>query len=207
MEAGLDAISEDQLSAPSGRELRRLRFIVTRKAIHIQHAWVVFVRDKQVYALGIGDDPKSRRIDRFTHGKGERHSFESRRALVPQENRMLAEEEEIGTLTFAPGVTTQPVNVTVNGDAKNEANETLTVNLNGPVNATIADGQGIGTIVNDDAVPTLSINDVAVAEGNAGTSAPAGEEKTVNPGRYPDLQVRAPSVVVAKPMMLSVAML
>ena len=39
-----------------------------------------------------------------------------------------------------------------------------------PTNATILDGQGIGTITNDDAAPTLSINDVAVAEGNAGTT-------------------------------------
>ncbi len=75
-----------------------------------------------------------------------------------------------GTLTFAPGVTTQPVSVTVNGDVKNEANETLTVNLSAPTNATISDSQGLGTITNDDAVPALSIDDVAVAEGNAGTT-------------------------------------
>ena len=75
-----------------------------------------------------------------------------------------------GTLTFAPGVTTQPVSVTVNGDVKDEPNETLLVNLSGPTNATILDGQGIGTITDDDAVPTLSIDDVAVAEGNAGTT-------------------------------------
>ncbi len=75
-----------------------------------------------------------------------------------------------GTLTFAPGVTTQPVNVTVNGDVKDEANETLLVNLSVPTNATILDSQGIGTITNDDGAPTLSINDVSVAEGNAGTA-------------------------------------
>ena len=76
-----------------------------------------------------------------------------------------------GTLTFAPGVTTQPVSVTVNGDVTNEADEIFIVDLSGPVNATISDSQGIGTISNDDAgVPTLSIDDVAVAEGNAGTT-------------------------------------
>ncbi len=75
-----------------------------------------------------------------------------------------------GILTFAPGVATQPVNVTVNGDVKNEADETLTVTLSGSVNAPIVYGQGTGTITNDDAVPALSINDVAVAEGNAGTA-------------------------------------
>ncbi len=75
-----------------------------------------------------------------------------------------------GTLTFAPGVTTQPVNVTVNGDVKAEPNETLLVNLSVPTNATILDSQGTGTITNDDGAPTLSIDDVSVAEGNTGTA-------------------------------------
>ena len=37
------------------------------------------------------------------------------------------------------------------------------------VNATASKGQGTGTITNDDAAPTLSITDVTIAEGNAGT--------------------------------------
>jgi Calx-beta domain/Divergent InlB B-repeat domain/PKD domain len=75
-----------------------------------------------------------------------------------------------GTVTFAPGQTTRPVSVTVNGDTKNEANETVLVNLSGAANATISDSQGVGTINNDDAVPALSINDVSVTEGNSGTT-------------------------------------
>lgn len=75
-----------------------------------------------------------------------------------------------GTLTFLPGITTQPINVTINGDLANEANETLLVNLSNATNATIGDNQGVGTINDDDALPTLLINDVAVTEGNAGTS-------------------------------------
>src|SRR5207249_3985573 len=70
-----------------------------------------------------------------------------------------------GTLTFAPGVTTQTLTVAVLGDTRNEANETFFVNLT-PSNATIADGQGQGTILNDDALPALSINNVTVTEGN-----------------------------------------
>ncbi len=58
----------------------------------------------------------------------------------------------------------------MNGDVKDEPNETLLVNLTVPANATILDGQGTGTITNDDGAPTLSIDDVAVAEGNAGTT-------------------------------------
>ena len=40
------------------------------------------------------------------------------------------------------------------------SNETFFVNLSSAVNATIADGQGVGTITDDDAPPTLSIDDV-----------------------------------------------
>src|SRR3989442_1050710 len=36
------------------------------------------------------------------------------------------------------------------------------------MNATISDGQGLGTITNDDAAPTLTINDVTANEGNLG---------------------------------------
>src|SRR5439155_1405462 len=73
-----------------------------------------------------------------------------------------------GTVTFVPGVTSQPVTVTVNGDTKFEPNETFFVNLSNPVNATISDNQGAGTIVNDDGQPTISISDVSQNEGNVG---------------------------------------
>ena len=55
-----------------------------------------------------------------------------------------------GTLTFAPGQTAQPLSVTVNGDTRFEANETFLVDLSNPQAAALADGQGLGTIVNDD---------------------------------------------------------
>ena len=73
-------------------------------------------------------------------------------------------------LTFAPGETIKTVTVLVNGDTVVEPNETFTVNLATPTNATIATAQGTGTIVNDDVVlPTLAINDVRVTEGDSGT--------------------------------------
>lgn len=73
-------------------------------------------------------------------------------------------------LSFAPGQTAKTVAVPVNGDTTYENDETFFVNLAGAVNASVADSQGQGTIVNDDAVPTLSINDVTVTEGNSGTT-------------------------------------
>ena len=53
-------------------------------------------------------------------------------------------------LTFNPGETTKTFNVVVAGDADVEADETFTVTLATPTNATLADGTGTGTIQNDD---------------------------------------------------------
>jgi hypothetical protein len=51
-----------------------------------------------------------------------------------------------GTLTFAPGVSTRALAVTVNGDAKPDADETFVVNLSSPTNAVIGGAQGVCTI-------------------------------------------------------------
>ncbi|MBW4648780.1 MAG: DUF4347 domain-containing protein [Kastovskya adunca ATA6-11-RM4] len=55
-----------------------------------------------------------------------------------------------GTLTFAPGVTSQIITVPIVGDNVDEANETFLVNLSNAVNANIADPQAVGTILDDD---------------------------------------------------------
>jgi hypothetical protein len=75
-----------------------------------------------------------------------------------------------GTLTFAPGTTTQSITVTINGDTTLEPDETFSVNLSSPVAATIADASAVGTILNDDDPPAISIGSVSVPEGNSGTS-------------------------------------
>lgn len=55
------------------------------------------------------------------------------------------------TLTFAPGETTRTFTVEVLADATREPDETLFVNLSGASsNAFVADGQGRGTILDDD---------------------------------------------------------
>src|SRR5439155_125188 len=86
-----------------------------------------------------------------------------------------------GTVTFAPGQTNRTLTVLVNGDTKFEPNESFLVNLAGATNATIADNQGIGTINNDDAAPSISINDVAVVEGNSGTASAVFTVSLSNP--------------------------
>src|SRR5205085_1778474 len=54
-----------------------------------------------------------------------------------------------GTLTFNPGVLTQTITVVVKGDTLDEVDETFVVNLSNPINATIGDDQGLGTIADD----------------------------------------------------------
>jgi len=52
-----------------------------------------------------------------------------------------------GIVTFAPGTTTAAIGVTILAHPRHEATETFTVNLTAATNAAIADGQGIGSII------------------------------------------------------------
>ena len=110
-----------------------------------------------------------------------------------------------GTLTFAAGKVKANIAVPVKGDVADEADETFTVNLSAPVNATLGDGAGTGTIRDDDpgSGVRLTVGDVTVYEGNSGTqtatftvslSGPAtsdvtvayatGDQTAVQPGDY-----------------------
>jgi len=81
-----------------------------------------------------------------------------------------------GTLTFAAGDTSKTVTVAITNDGIYEGSENFSLVLSNAANATIADGKGIGTIVDDgsgsggsnDDRPAFSIDDVTVNEG-AGT--------------------------------------
>ena len=79
-----------------------------------------------------------------------------------------------GVLTFAPGEVTKTVPVQAIGDALAEPDETFFLNLSNATGASISDRQAQGLIVDDDGgipLPTLSINDVALAaEGNGAAS-------------------------------------
>ncbi|GAA4424753.1 hypothetical protein GCM10023090_18690 [Acidovorax lacteus] len=91
--------------------------------------------------------------------------------------------------TIPAGSSTYTFTVLVNGDLLNEPNENFFVNVTNVVNAVVVDGQGVGTINNDDPLPSLSIDDVSVVEGNTGTvnavftvtlSAASGQTVSVN---------------------------
>ncbi len=77
----------------------------------------------------------------------------------------------LSPLSFSPGQTSKTVSVTVKGDALDELNETFKLLLSAPSNALITDGEGIGTITDDDTPPTISVNSPGVTEGNAAVPA------------------------------------
>jgi len=73
-----------------------------------------------------------------------------------------------GTVTFRPKDVSETITIPVLGDLISEDNKTFTVQLSNPVNATIGDSVGIGTILDNDSAPTLSISGASVNEGNSG---------------------------------------
>ena len=102
------------------------------------------------------------------------------------------------TVVFAPGQVSKAVDVLVQGDTRDEFDETYAVDVTNPVGATVADGTGLGTIVDDDAAPLVSIDDVSMTEGDAGTttatftvslSAPSGKPIAVDYASAPGTAV------------------
>ena len=76
-------------------------------------------------------------------------------------------EASSGSLSFAPGETSKTITVAITNDNLFEGNETFSVNLSNPDNATIVDAQGTGTIIDNDGVPTIgSVSNPNVTEGN-----------------------------------------
>ncbi len=72
-----------------------------------------------------------------------------------------------GTATFAPGTITKTVNVSVNGDALYEHDETVLMAISTPASATLGTANAAGTISNDDAQPSLSIGDAGATVSSA----------------------------------------
>ncbi len=76
-----------------------------------------------------------------------------------------------GTISFADGQISAVITINASGDTTFEPNETFTVTLSAPTGgAALGMATATGTIQNDDAPPAgeLSINDLTLAEGNAG---------------------------------------
>jgi CSLREA domain-containing protein len=89
-----------------------------------------------------------------------------------------------GQLTFQPSESQKTTAVTVCADTLTEGRETLLVDLSGSTNATIGDGQGQGTIADDDAagVLTFSAATAQIAE-NAGSVTLTVQRGGIGPAR------------------------
>ena len=74
-----------------------------------------------------------------------------------------------GTVTIPAGATSATATVAVNGDTAIESDESFDLVLSNPIDASIADGTGLGTITNDDE-PALALADASVTEGDDGTA-------------------------------------
>lgn len=91
-----------------------------------------------------------------------------------------------GTLTFAAGVMTQTIAVPILEDDYAENTQTFMLNLSGPINAVFDDSQGVGSILDNESTPCLSITNASAVE-TAGViafpvavSIPRDEAITVN---------------------------
>ncbi len=73
------------------------------------------------------------------------------------------------TLFFFLCETEKYIEVTILGDTVDELNETFLVQLSNPVEADLLNSEVVGTIVDDDGLPTLSITDDDLLEGNSGS--------------------------------------
>ena len=91
--------------------------------------------------------------------------------LMAQQQQELIIHQLRALLTFNAGDTSKTVNIPILADTIDEENETFTFTLSSALNATISSSSGVGTmtITDDDAAPTISINDVTAAE-NVGTT-------------------------------------
>jgi Calx-beta domain len=70
-----------------------------------------------------------------------------------------------GTVTLAPGATTASIAAPITDDERDEDTQTFAVRLDGADFATLADAEAAVTITDDDAPPSVSIDDVTRAEG------------------------------------------
>ena len=87
------------------------------------------------------------------------------------------------SFTIPGGFEARPIPIDIHHDDRYEGDETFTVTISNPVNATIADATATGTIIDNETEPTLSIADASATEGddmlfNVRLSGPSDEDVT-----------------------------
>jgi hypothetical protein len=91
--------------------------------------------------------PAAHLVVRRTHGwRGDGRATADGTAKVSRGDYTAAS----GPLTFTPGQTSKTITIKTKGDRKKEVNETFFLNLLSATGADFEDGQGVGTILNDD---------------------------------------------------------
>ena len=72
-----------------------------------------------------------------------------------------------GRASFAAGATTTTVSVPILGDTLDEVDETFTLQLSNPDSGiNLVDTSAVGTVLDDDPEPGISVADASVSEGN-----------------------------------------
>lgn len=90
-----------------------------------------------------------------------------------------------GQLSFVNGgALSQTVSVPVTRDDIDENDEGFVVDLGNAVNASLADAQGAGQILDDDAAPTPTVDSISVLEGNAGPVSAVFTVSLSNPSAF-----------------------
>ena len=72
-----------------------------------------------------------------------------------------------GTGTIAAGSLSTTIPIPVTTETQYEADETFSLAVYDPVNASIGDGSAVGLITNDDGPPVVSISDTSITEGGS----------------------------------------
>ena len=75
-------------------------------------------------------------------------------------------------VTFPAGTTRVTARLEIFADRLDEDDETFTVRLSSPINATLGADTGLVTILDNDPLPTLTVDDLIVTEGDAGIQRP-----------------------------------
>ena len=87
------------------------------------------------------------------------------------------------TLQFAPGSTSENINIPIFNDGSSEDNETIIISLSNPINASLDNSTAFLTIEDDDPAPQISIADSTANEDVANVvvslNAPAGKNVSV----------------------------
>ncbi len=109
-------------------------------------------------------------------------------------------ESSTGILTFAPGEVEKKIAVAVKGDTISEPTETFTVNLTGVTNAILIQGEGIGTILDNDNSVNPPDNKPPVAD--------ADKSITLQQGSLPvGLGINPPVDMDGDPLIISITQL